>query len=254
LIEHPNYFGEGIDARLFARARPKIHPAAVEKFRAFTDTSFVRALDVGCGTGQSTVAVTQLADSVIGVDPSGEMLRNATAHPKVDFVQSLAEALPFSDRCFDLVVAAHAFHWFDVGRFMAESNRVLQPAGWLFVYTSWFNGEVVEAPTFSQWENAYLKRYPTPPRNRTPLTNEFAQQYGFELRGHDGFWQKLPMTVDMFTEFRLSTTNVIAAVQQGRTTFEETASWIRTTLAPYFAESNQRTFVFGGMMWYVQKM
>jgi ubiquinone/menaquinone biosynthesis C-methylase UbiE len=252
-LSHPNYFAERFDARVYARGRPDIHPTAIEKFRAFTKMSFCRALDVGCGTGQSTAAVAQIADCVIGVDPSSEMLRNATPHPRVDLVQSLAEALPFPDRQFDLVVAAQAFHWFDVGAFMAESNRLLEPAGWLLVYSSWFNGEMVEAPTFSEWENAYLKRYPTPPRNRTPLTNEFARQHGFELRGHDGFWQKLPMTMDMFTEFRLSTTNVIAAVQQGRTTFDETANWIRATLVPFFAKSNQRTFVFGGMLWYVQK-
>ena len=109
-----NYFGPGIDAGRYSRARPHVHAAAIEKLRTFARTGmpFSRALDVGCGTGQSTVALTAIADLVIGVDPSADMLAHAIRHAKVNYRQASAEEIPFPDGQYDIITAAQAFHWF----------------------------------------------------------------------------------------------------------------------------------------------
>ena len=60
------------------------------------------ALDVGCGTGQSTVVLAEIAERIIGIDPSADMLRAATPHPKVEYREAAAEHTPFSDGQFDL--------------------------------------------------------------------------------------------------------------------------------------------------------
>ncbi|MFH0977899.1 MAG: class I SAM-dependent methyltransferase [Candidatus Woesearchaeota archaeon] len=61
-------------------------------------------LDVGCGTGISS----DFDCKVIGVDSSFEMLRQS----KKQKVLAFAEALPFKDKTFDIVVSVTAIHNF----------------------------------------------------------------------------------------------------------------------------------------------
>ena len=77
-----------------------------------------RALDVGCGTGSLAVALKASAGptgSVHGIDASQEMIevarRNASkAAVDVKFQVGLAEAIPFPNGTFDLVVSQLAIH------------------------------------------------------------------------------------------------------------------------------------------------
>jgi SAM-dependent methyltransferase len=251
-----NYFGDGMDARRYAKARPNIHPTAVDRFRQFAriDAPLSLALDVGCGTGQSTVALTRVAERVIGIDPSADMLKAATRHPKVEYLQSAAERTSFADGQFDLITAAQAFHWFDHDAFLAECYRLLRVPGWLVVYTSWFTGEMKGEPTFSDWFNdEYLGRYPTPPRDRTPITEELARKHSLVLRGEEEFFNEVGMTIQRFTDYQLSTTNVIAAVREGTDSFEDTARWIRESLKTFFSGGRERIFLFTGKIWYLEK-
>jgi ubiquinone/menaquinone biosynthesis C-methylase UbiE len=251
-----NYFGQAINAERYLRARPDIHSTAVGKFRSFAhvDAPFARALDVGCGTGQSTVALTEVASSVIGVDPSTAMLAHAIRHPNVEYQQSTAEHIPLAGCQFDLITAAQAFHWFDQDAFLAESNRLLRLPGWLVIYTSWFTGTMKEDSTFSDWfKGDYLGRYPTPPRNRTFVTEEMGQAHGFAFRGEDEFSDNLSMTLERFIDYQLSTTNIIAAVERRDTAYEDAQTWMQASIASYFGEQAQRTFLFSGRIWYLEK-
>lgn len=251
-----NYFADGMDAARYARSRPNIHATAIEKFRSFAefDKPLSLALDVGCGTGQSTVALVGMAECVIGIDLSRDMLRWAAPHPNVEYCESAAEVTPFRDGQFDLVCVAQAFHWFDHAAFLPESYRLLRKRGWFLVYTSWFSGQMQGEPAFSDWFNGqYLSRYPTPARNRTPLTEERTTKHGFAFRGEDEFFNEIPMTIRRFTDFRLSTTNVIASVKGGKGSFDEAARWIDGSLEPFFVGAPQRSFLFNGKIWYVEK-
>ena len=56
------------------------------------------------------------------------------AYPYVKFYQASVLALPFSDRTFDVVVCANAFHYFDNPQIaLAEMRRVLQPNGKIII-------------------------------------------------------------------------------------------------------------------------
>jgi ubiquinone/menaquinone biosynthesis C-methylase UbiE len=83
----------------YASARPHLHPEVFahvrEKLRLAARLK--RALDVGCGTGLSSVALLDLAQEVVGVDASRDMLRHARRAVGVRYVASGAEALPFRD-------------------------------------------------------------------------------------------------------------------------------------------------------------
>jgi ubiquinone/menaquinone biosynthesis C-methylase UbiE len=90
--------------------------AAVVELAALRDGE--RVLDVGCGTGSLAVALRRAAGpagSVHGIDASREMIGVARGNASkagvdVDFQMGLAEAIPFPDETFDLVVSQLAIH------------------------------------------------------------------------------------------------------------------------------------------------
>ena len=77
-----------------------------------------RILDVGCGDGKITAEIASRVPrgSVVGVDPSGDMIRFAQSHfgpatrPNLRFEVADARRLPFQ-KAFDLVVSFNALHW-----------------------------------------------------------------------------------------------------------------------------------------------
>lgn len=94
-----------------------------------------QGLDLGCGTGFSTEVLVARQPEVRwqGVDFSPDMLAIARRKPTlaaVPFREAHAEALPFPDQSFDVVVASFSWHWFGPAA-PAEVRRVLRPRGWL---------------------------------------------------------------------------------------------------------------------------
>src|SRR4051794_10696125 len=77
-------------ARRYAAARPALHAEAVA-LAASRVPGARRAIDIGCGTGLSTRALTQLAEYVVGVDVSEDMLDQAIKKEAVLFVSAAAE-------------------------------------------------------------------------------------------------------------------------------------------------------------------
>jgi SAM-dependent methyltransferase len=94
-----------------------------------------RGLDLGCGTGFSTERLRQAMPEVVwqGVDASAAMLAVARRKPELSAVplaRACADALPFPDASFDVVVASFSWHWFGPGA-AVEVRRVLRLHGWL---------------------------------------------------------------------------------------------------------------------------
>ena len=100
-------------------------------------------LDVGCGTGTLAIAAKRRvgAGSVRGIDASAEMIARARekasrANVDVAFEVASAEALPFSDRQFDVVASTVVLHHLRRAAREAcvrEIRRVLKTGGRLLV-------------------------------------------------------------------------------------------------------------------------
>lgn len=95
-----------------------------------------RILDVGCGTGHTTLAVASRARSVIGVDLTEQMLAQARRLAKergienVTFARGDAEQLDYPDNAFDVIVSRYSAHHFPrPQRALDEIARVLVPGG-----------------------------------------------------------------------------------------------------------------------------
>ena len=92
-------------------------------------------LDVACGTGVLACAAAQRGAVVTGLDPSEEMLAVARRkHSAIEWLNGRAEALPFDDQRFDVVLSQFGLMFFDdpVGA-LREMHRVLRRDGRLAV-------------------------------------------------------------------------------------------------------------------------
>jgi SAM-dependent methyltransferase len=103
--------------------RPR-YPSALFEWLASVSPRRDRAIDLGCGTGQATVALADHFGEVVGLDPSAEQVAQAAPHERVRYAVAPAEATGLPDACADLLVAAQALHWFDQPRLHAELTRV----------------------------------------------------------------------------------------------------------------------------------
>ena len=101
-------------------------------------------LDVGCGTGSlAMVAKRQVGASgrVFGIDASPEMIARATSKAaragiEVRFQQALAEALPFPDAQFDVVLSTLMLHHLPRKvrqHCVGDIRRVVKPTGRVLV-------------------------------------------------------------------------------------------------------------------------
>ncbi|NXC40420.1 TMT1 methyltransferase, partial [Penelope pileata] len=96
------------------------------------------AVDVGCGSGQGTDFLAECFGKVVGTDISQAQIQEAKAAPSppnVSYLVCPAEELPFEDASVDLLASFTAAHWFDIGRFMSEAQRVLRPGGCVAIST-----------------------------------------------------------------------------------------------------------------------
>ena len=96
-----------------------------------------RVLDLGCGSGTDSFAVAQLVGPtgrVVGVDMSAEQLAKAdrlrAGATNMRFVPGRLEALPFSDRSFEVVISNGVVNLCpDKAQVFREAARVLRPGG-----------------------------------------------------------------------------------------------------------------------------
>ena len=118
-------FGGVVDA--YDRARPS-YPREAAAWLVGRDAATV--LELGAGTGKLTEQLVALGHDVVATDPDQEMLARLRAKlADVRTEVAHAEELPLGDRSVDVVVAAQAFHWFDLDRALPEIVRVLRRGG-----------------------------------------------------------------------------------------------------------------------------
>lgn len=90
-----------------------------------------RVLDVGCGDGIYTLHLAALAEQIVGIDYSAEMVaharrnQQAAAIPNASFLEhNTRSSLPFPDQSFDLVFSRRG-----PSSHLADSYRILKPGG-----------------------------------------------------------------------------------------------------------------------------
>ena len=123
-------------------------PVAVLK-SVMASLAGVKILDVGCGSGALARVLVAEGGEVTGVDPNLQALTAArSVAPAARFEQAGAEALPFEDAAFDVVLIVNALHHVPLAvmdRALAEAARVTRPAGLLVVIEPLASGSFFDA-------------------------------------------------------------------------------------------------------------
>jgi ubiquinone/menaquinone biosynthesis C-methylase UbiE len=92
-------------------------------------------LDLGCGAGQTLIAA-YAGQRAVGIDLDLDALKfGRELGCGAPLICGRAEALPFRDNCFDLVIARSSLQYTDLKRSLPEIRRVLTPGGeaWMLV-------------------------------------------------------------------------------------------------------------------------
>jgi len=131
-------------------------------------------LDIGCGTGNYTIAIQEKGFRFIGIDPSIEMLQKAQLKNKtVDWRIGTAEKTDIPEHSLDGIIATLTIHhWRNLNRAFSELANVLKPNSKIVVFTStpkqmngyWLNhyfpkmlaDSMIQMPSFEIVEEAML--------------------------------------------------------------------------------------------------
>ncbi|HEY9892245.1 MAG TPA: class I SAM-dependent methyltransferase, partial [Candidatus Sericytochromatia bacterium] len=101
--------------------------------QGLTIASETKVLDLCCGSGQATRFLVQYSQDVTGLDVSPVSLERARGNvPQAQYVEALAEEMPFGNNQFDLVhtsVAMHEMKPKQLQQIFQEVYRVLKPGG-----------------------------------------------------------------------------------------------------------------------------
>ena len=118
-------------AQLYEQARPAMPPQVADLIGVYLGKTPGRVVDMGCGTGLSTLVWAGRCAEVIGVEPSGDMLAVACAKqaPGVSFVQAFSHDTGLESNSADAVVCSQSFHWMEPVSTLAEVSRILAPGG-----------------------------------------------------------------------------------------------------------------------------
>ena len=136
-------FEQAAHAQLYSKFRP-IYPQKIldiiSGFISRNGGGFGVAVDVACGSGQSTFYLSSRFQNCFGFDISEAQVECAQQKHRelnvrnVSFKVANAASLPLENASVDLVSCAQAWHWMDPDQLYHEADRVLKPKGCLAVY------------------------------------------------------------------------------------------------------------------------
>jgi malonyl-CoA O-methyltransferase len=141
-----NHFSEHAgEYDLYARVQKRVASRLLELTQAHPFSGPV--LDVGTGTGEIARRLLEKTSvpTVVVSDLAHDMTRTAHQNlPGVLAADGDAQALPFRDNSFGLVLSASVFQWIeDLPTAFAECRRVLKPGG-IFSFAMFCDGTLVE--------------------------------------------------------------------------------------------------------------
>ncbi len=208
------FFNSEIAAARYDLYRPDVQGIVIEWLRQCVgDIRFERALDVACGTGDSTVPLARISDSVLGIDSSSAMLKYARDKGLQVRPISYRELHEVSE--FNLISVCMAYHWFDPVEALRIFKRISAEGAIWIIYNFYFTGHETSSE-FNQWLlGDYLDAFPTPPRNKSYGAIPTGDPQVSLLKESRGNIQ-LEFTIDELIGYLTTQTNIEYAISQGR--------------------------------------
>ena len=106
-------------------------------------------IDIGCGAGKITRALSEMGAYVTGIDPGERQIKLARSVKLIGnerFLEGAAEKLPLDSKSMDIALFCNSFHHVNRDNFdiaIEEAHRVLKPGGKLY-----FSEPIADGPQF----------------------------------------------------------------------------------------------------------
>ena len=168
-------------AETYDNSRPAMPHYPVSVISRYLGYKPKRVVDLGCGTGLSSLAWIGYCDEIIGIEPSGDML--SAARPKecdgLSFRQAFSHDTGLENEFADVVVCSQSFHWMEPDSTLREVNRILRTGGvFATVDCDW--------PPVCQWEaeREYIRLFEEVRRIEAQYPGLKAKFHQWDKSGH----------------------------------------------------------------------
>ncbi|HKN13829.1 MAG TPA: class I SAM-dependent methyltransferase [Candidatus Binatus sp.] len=127
-------------AELYDTHRPRPPEIIVDLLTQLAAKQRPVVVDLGSGTGLSTLLWTRSAAAVVGVEPNADMRAQAerraadSSAGAVRFIEGLSTATGLPDRYADIVTCSQSLHWMEPNGTFAEVARILRDGGVFAAY------------------------------------------------------------------------------------------------------------------------
>lgn len=119
----------------YAAYRPPIHSKILKQ--ALDEVGalhFEQGVDIGCGTGISSEALSEFCVDVVGVEPSVEMLAQAFQAKNITYIQGSGDSIPLREQSSDVVTFAGSLSYAKSEQLVTELTRVCKPNAVVLAY------------------------------------------------------------------------------------------------------------------------
>ncbi|MCL2633587.1 MAG: class I SAM-dependent methyltransferase [Oscillospiraceae bacterium] len=124
-------------ADLYNTVRPTPPEIITKAVLLYSKNTTKTIIDIGSGTGLSTLIWKDIAETIIGIEPNDDMLNEAERNIKesnISFRKGLSNNTGLSSEYADIVSISQAFHWFDIDSTLEEIYRILKNDGVLAIF------------------------------------------------------------------------------------------------------------------------
>ena len=123
---------DNITAYHYSAYRPALHLPILES--CLEGKYFEKGLDIGCGTGHSSIALANFCNEIVGLEPSSDMLTKTIFDKKVNYLHWEAKKLPFPNFYFEIVTLAGSWYYGQSQYLLDELTRVTRSGGKVLLY------------------------------------------------------------------------------------------------------------------------
>ncbi len=116
----------------YAAYRPPLHSDILS--RVIQSQRFTKGLDIGSGTGHSTLALANFCEETHGLEPSRDMLKLAISNVGVQYHIFDTTYIPFPNDTFDVITFAGSLFYCKSQKILDEVLRVSNPTAIIIVY------------------------------------------------------------------------------------------------------------------------
>jgi SAM-dependent methyltransferase len=112
--------------------RPPLHASILKE--CLSNATFKHGLDIGCGTGKSTIALKSSCETVVGIDPNGDMLNKVTPAANIHYEHFDGRLLNLEPNTFDLITLAGSWWNAKSKTLLNEIHRVSMAGAKIVLY------------------------------------------------------------------------------------------------------------------------